>query len=261
MDHFEVLGISRDLATTGIQEVYLRLAKSFHPDRLPQELSDLKPQATKVFSRIVEAHQTLSDPTKRKTYVDSLKGGGGEDSEEEKVRRILRAAGSFQKAEVLLKKRMLAAAELEANRALEDDPDQPDYLALYAWIQSSKPDSEARLPELLKMLTDAVTRNPASEKNRYYRVQIYKRLGKIDEAVADCRQIVDKNPHHVDALREIRLWEMRRSPQKVPAGSKTTAGARPAIGKSPSKPPSSPPTGAKRSESPGGSLFGRLFKR
>ena len=50
----------------------------------------------------------------------------------------------------------------------------------------------------------AIARNPASEKNRYYRVQIYKRLNQIDKAVADCRIIVEKNPHHVDALREIR---------------------------------------------------------
>jgi curved DNA-binding protein CbpA len=254
MDHFEVLGVTQDANPAQVQETYLKLAKSFHPDRLPQELADLKPLATKVFSRISEAHQVLSEPAKRQAYVDSLKHGN-EESEEEKVRRILRAAGSYQKAEVLLKKRMLAAAELEANRALEDDPDQPDYRALYAWIQSSKPDSDSRLPDLLRLLNDSITRNPASEKNRYYRVQILKRLGKIDEAVADCRIIVEKNPHHVDALREIRLWEMRRSPQKLAPSARSTGA------KHPSKPPSNPPAGSKRNEPTTGGLFGRFFKR
>jgi tetratricopeptide (TPR) repeat protein len=254
MDHFELLGLSKDVSVVSVQETYLRLAKTFHPDRLPLELADLKPVATKVFSRISEAHQVLCDPIKRQAYLDGL-NRGGEDSEEEKVRRILRANGSFQKAEVLLKKRMLAAAELEANRALEDDPEQPDYLALYAWILSSKTDSEPRLPELLRMLNDAMTRNPASEKNRFYRVQILKRLGRTDEAVADCRIIVENNPHHVDALREIRLWEMRRSPQKP------TPGAKPTAHKSHSKPPSTPPSTNKRPESPPGGLLGRLFKR
>jgi curved DNA-binding protein CbpA len=254
MDHFEVLGVTKDASPALVQETYLKLAKSYHPDRLPLELADLKPLATKVFSRISEAHQVLSEPAKRQAYIDSLKLGNG-DSEEEKVRRILRAAGSYQKAEVLLKKRMLAAAELEANRALEDDPDQPDYLALFAWVQSSKPDSESRLPDLLRMLNESITRNPASEKNRYYRVQILKRLGKIDEAVADCRIIVEKNPHHVDALREIRLWEMRRSPQKLAPSAKSTGA------KHPSKPPSNPPAGSKRNEPTTGGIFGRFFKR
>jgi curved DNA-binding protein CbpA len=254
MDYFEVLGVTKDASPAQVQETYLKLAKSYHPDRLPLELADLKPLATKVFSRISEAHQVLSEPAKRQAYVDSLKHGNG-DSDEDKVRRILRAAGSYQKAEVLLKKRMLAAAELEANRALEDDPDQPDYLALFAWVQSSKPDSESRLPDLLRMLSESITRNPASEKNRYYRVQILKRLGKIDEAVADCRIIVEKNPHHVDALREIRLWEMRRSPQKLAPSAKSTGA------KHPSKPPSNPPAGGKRNEPSTGGIFGRFFKR
>jgi DnaJ-domain-containing protein 1 len=259
--YFDVLGVARDATPSQIQDAYLKAAKSYHPDRLPPELSDLKPQTSRIFARMSEAHQTLSDPTKRTQYVDQINRGVSSD-EDEKVRRVLRAAGSFQKAEVLLKKRMMAAAELEANRALEDDPEQADYLALCAWIQVCKPDSEARLPELCKMLTEAIHRNPNSEKNRFYRVQVYKRLGQIDRAVADCRLIVDRNPHHVDAQREIRLWEMRRAPNKQtpargtipPRTSSKSTSDRPAAGPSAGRKSDPPP------HSPGG-LLGRLFKR
>jgi len=267
LNHFEVLGLPRDASVATVQDVYLKLAKAYHPDRLPSEMVDLKPLATKIFAKMSEAHQTLSDPTKRTAYAVEL-GRGVPDDEDEKVRKVLRAAGSFQKAEVLLKKRMLAAAELEANRALEDDPDQADYLALYAWIQACKADSESRLPELCKLLSDAIARNPASEKNRYYRVQIYKRLGQVDKAVADCRIIVDKNSHHVDALREIRLWEMRRSAQKTqtsPNLGRTTSsqGHRITGARSPSDPPGGASLSGKRSDPPppAGGLFGKLFKR
>jgi tetratricopeptide (TPR) repeat protein len=243
---------------------------------------DLKPLSTKIFARMSEAHQTLNDAAKRTAYLQQLERGVPDD-EEEKVRKVLRAAGAFQKAEVLLKKRMLAAAELEANRALEDDPDQADYLALYAWIQASKADSEPRLPELCKMLSEAIARNPASEKNRYYRVQIYKRLGQVDRAVADCRIIVEKNPHHVDALREIRLWDMRRTAQKQNTSPNLGRATSPNLGRatspnlgratspqaprhpgsrSPSDPPGAPAPG-KRSDPPppAGGLLGRWFKR
>ena len=264
LNHFEMLGLPRDATTATVQDTYLKLAKAYHPDRLPPELADLKPLTTKIFARMSEAHQTLSDAAKRTAYLEQLDRGTPDD-EEEKVRKVLHAAGAFQKAEVLLKKRMLAAAELEANRALEEDPEQADYLALYAWIQASKPDSESRLPELVKLLTEAIGRNPNSEKNRFYRVQIYKRLGQIDKAVSDCRIIVEKNPHHVDALREIRLWEMRRSAQKQhPAATPGRGATLPVRGPGTrSDPPNPSPSGAKRSDPPNtsGGLLGRLFKR
>lgn len=260
--YFDVLGVSQEATPSQVQDAYLKAAKSYHPDRLPPELMDLKPQATRIFARMSEAHQTLSDPAKRAHYAEQIDRGTSSD-EDEKVRRVLRAAGAFQKAEVLLKKRMMAAAELEANRALEDDPEQADYLALCAWIQVCKPDSEARLPELCKMLTDAVNRNPNSEKNRFYRVQVYKRLGQVDRAVADCRLIVEKNPHHVDAQREIRLWEMRRAPNKqTPA--RGTIPPRATSTKSSSDRPATSPSAGRKSDPPPhqtGGLLGRLFKR
>jgi curved DNA-binding protein CbpA len=259
--YFELLGVPTDASTTTVQEAYLKLAKTFHPDRLPTDLADLKPLATKIFAKISEAHQVLSDPEKRSAYVESLRHVG-EESEEEKVRRILRATSAFQKAEVLLKKRMIAAAELEVKRALEDDPEQPDYLALHAWIQSTKTDSAAHLPGLLKTLSDAVTRNPASEKNRYYRVQLLKRLDRIDEAVADCRIIVEKNPHHVDALREIRLWEMRRTAARGTAPKTTPSPDRKSSGtKTQSKPTTNLPSSSKHDEPSPTGLLGRFFKR
>lgn len=261
IDYFEILGVSRDASAAAVQDAYLKAAKTHHPDRLPPELAQLKPTATRIFARMSEAHQTLSDPTKRARYLEQLTRGPASE-EDEKVRKVLRAAGAFQKAEVLLKKRMMAAAELEASRALEDDPDQPDYLALCAWIQACKPDSESRLPELAKTLTDAVNRNPNSEKNRFYRVQVLKRLGQIERAVADCRIIVERNPHHVDALREIRLWEMRRSPQK-PSPSRGTIPPRTGPGKPSSDRPSAGPHHKKGDppSNPTGGLLGRLFKR
>lgn len=258
LSHFEVLGLPRDATAATVQDTYLKLAKVYHPDRLSPDLADLKSLATKIFARMSEAHQILTDASRRAQYLQQLDHGPLED-EDEKVRKVLRAAGAFQKAEVLFKKRMLAAAELEANRALEDDPEQADYLALYAWIQACKPDSEPRLTELCNLLTEALKRNPNSEKNRYYRVQLYKRLGQVDKAVADCRIIVDKNPHHVDALREIRLWDMRRSAQKQTA----TPGQRASGNRTPSDPPRPGQPSGKKSDppQPPGGLLGRLFKR
>lgn len=260
-DYFQLLGVERGTSGPIIQETFLKLAKIYHPDKLPEEAADLRPLATRIFARLSEALQTLTDPAKEKTYLETLTRGPVSD-EEEKVRRVLRAAGNYHRAEVLLKKRMLAAAELEARRALEEDPEQPDYRALYAWIQSCMPDGEARLPELIKQISEAIEQNGDSEKNRYYRVQLLKRTGRTEEAVADCRVIVARNPHHVDALREIRLWGMRHTASKGTGGkpgslTKTASGkgSTPPASKTPSGHPSRPPP-----PTPGG-ILGRLFKR
>jgi hypothetical protein len=112
------------------------------------------------------------------------------------------------------------------------------------------------------MLSEAISRNPNSEKNRFYRVQVYKRLGQVDRAVADCRVIVERNPHHVDALREIRLWEMRRSPNKQ-TPSRGTIPPRTTATKSSSDRPTVNPSAGKKSDPPHpqGGLLGRFFKR
>jgi len=244
-DLYAVLGLEQGASIVKVKNTYFRLAKLYHPDRLPRDLADMRSEATRLFARMTEAQHVLTDTERRRQY-DCQRADADPDDEAEKVQRVLRAASAFQKAEVLMKKRMLAAAELEAQRALQDDPDQADYLALFAWIQAAKPDSEAHLLEVLRMLNEAVLGNPNSEKIRSYRMQILKRVGRMSEAIADCRIIVERNPHNVDAQREIRLWEMRRAHQ---AQQRARQGSQPAKGDD----KSSPSTGL--------GLFGKWFKR
>ena len=68
-----------------------------------------------------------------------LKNGGGTAREQEEIQAVLRAATNFRKAEVLLKKNNLGAAEEHAFLAVQDDPRQADYVALHTWIVSLKP--------------------------------------------------------------------------------------------------------------------------
>jgi hypothetical protein len=84
---------------------------------------------------------------------------------------------------------------------------------------------------------------------RWFRGQVLKRLGKERQALEDFRFIVENDPRHVDAQREIRLFEMKRLHGGAPR--------------------SDPPGGARGSDHPRrsdhppekGGLLGRLFKR
>ena len=255
-DYYELLGVAPDSIPSVIQAAFFQLAKRWHPDRLGPDLADVRDLATKVFARMSEAHQILADPTRRKEYDDLRKDGGGSAEEQEQVQRVVRAATAFQKAEVLMKRNNAVAALEEARRALELDPTQADYIALLAWVESTQ--LNANLEEILARIEKAQRMEPNNTRIRWYRGSILKRLGKNGKAVGDFRFIVENDPRHVDAQREIRLYEMRKAEQRR-TGQKSPSD-RPSGQPAPRS--SLPPASVKPGEKPGDSgRFGKWFKR
>jgi hypothetical protein len=112
------------------------------------------------------------------------------------------------------------------------------------------------LDEILARIEKAQRLEPNNTRIRWYRGSILKRLGKNGKAVSDFRFIVENDPRHLDAQREIRLYEMRKAEQRRTGQ------------KSPSDRPSAQagrPSGAPPSVKPGDSgssgRFGKWFKR
>ncbi len=251
--YYELLGLPADAPASAVQSTFFALAKKWHPDRLRPEVADLKEQAARLFARISQASQVLSDASSRAVYDKSLEQGDPPD-EVEQVQRVLRANNAFQKAEVYLKRGNLALAEKEAEIAYTSDPSQADHVALHVWIQAQKPSAD--LTDLAVELEKAVKAEPNNLRVRWYRGQLLKRLGRGREALHDFRFIVERDPRHTDAHREVRLYAMRRgnrppsdppnSPGRPsqPAGPDSQGGGR----KSPPPPPK-----------PG--LLNKLFKK
>jgi curved DNA-binding protein CbpA len=246
--YYDLLGVPPDAPAPAIASAYFQLAKRWHPDRLGPEYADVRELATKIFARMSEAHQMLSDPERRKQYDVLVKTGEGAAEEQEQVQRVLRAATSFQKAQVLLRRNNLPAAEEAARAALADAPDQADHIAIVAWIDASKPNADQQAA--LKELNRAARMEQANLRVRWFRGQVLKRLGKARQALEDFRFIVENDSRHVDAQREIRLYEMRRA-----QGGGATSDA--------------PPGGSRGSDSPRrstappekGGILGRLFNK
>jgi curved DNA-binding protein CbpA len=74
-DPYGILGVTKDADISIIRREHRRLVLKHHPDRLKisPESPDLLEQAKAKFMRIQKAYETLSDPTKRARYDDSLK--------------------------------------------------------------------------------------------------------------------------------------------------------------------------------------------
>jgi curved DNA-binding protein CbpA len=245
-DYFQMLDVERTATSEELREAFFKLAKVWHPDRLPEPLSDARESCARVFGRMSEAHQTLTDAKKRARYMTLLTEGGATPEAQATIALVVEAATNFQKAEICLKRNDLAQAEALCKQAHDADPQQPDYLALLAWLRSMKPEGQTAsgAQGAIKLLDRAVGLSARCERAYFYRGQIHKRLGNTQLAIRDFRKAADLNPRNIDAVREVRLHEMRS--QK--------GGSVP--------PPASiaPPRKGKPEAKPSG-LFGKLFKK
>lgn len=215
--YFQMLGVPEDAGADVIRAAYFQLARLFHPDRLPAELAAVKPACAKVFARLSEAHQTLSDEQKRKQYAQQLaKGGAGTAEEEAQVQAVLEATLQFQKAEICFKRGDTAQAESLLRRAIELDGTQADYHALLTWLVALTPQSQSpeATAERIAELDRAVALNGKCERAYFYRAMLYKRLGNDAPALRDFRAAFELNPRNLDAQREVRLIEMRKGGKK-----------------------------------------------
>lgn len=91
MTHYETLGVAPDAPPEEIVKAYRRLALEYHPDRVPEHLTELRKDAEEKFKTISEAFAVLSNPAKRQQYDAELRRQqghrGGQQSRAEERRR------------------------------------------------------------------------------------------------------------------------------------------------------------------------------
>jgi tetratricopeptide (TPR) repeat protein len=210
-DYFNMLELARDSTPEEAEDAFYAMAKRWHPDRLPLELGPVREACSRVFSRMSEAHATLTDGEKRARYMRLLDDGSGSPEMQETVARVVEAATDFQKAEICFKRSDLEQAEALCRKATKLDATQPDYLALLAWLISLKRDNQApeKIAECIQMLDRAVQLSDRCERAYLYRGMLYKRVNRHESAMRDFRRVVELNPQNIDAAREVRLHNMR----------------------------------------------------
>jgi hypothetical protein len=108
-----------------------------------------------------------------------------------------------------------AGALTACQLARELDPDQPDYAVLATWIRAILGGSnlETCVNDLDKLLQDRPNHVPAL----FYRGYLRRRVGNESGATSDLRRVLELDPSHEDAVRELKRIE-RRAPAKRPSG-------------------------------------------
>lgn len=105
----------------------------------------------------------------------------------------------------------LAACQL----AREIDPDEPDYAVLATWIRAIH--GGANLDSCVHDLDNLLVRHPNHVPALFYRGYLRRRTNDENGAVDDLRRVVELDPNHEEALRELKRIE-RRAPAKRPSG-------------------------------------------
>lgn len=211
-NYFEMLGVPRDAPASAVQKAYFHLVKRWHPDRVPGELAELRPHVEAVFRHLTRAQEVLSDDEARGPYLASVQDGGGTPAAERKLAGIIQAAVDFRKVEVMVRRRELAEALALLDRILAVTDDDPDYHATRGWIvfQQGPSDASTR-PLALASLERAIALNPKHDKAHYYKGMVLDRAGRSAEAVECFRRAAELNPKNIEAVRMVRLAEMRGS--------------------------------------------------
>jgi hypothetical protein len=199
-DYFAILGVDRNASVEAIRAAYFRLAKVWHPDKLPMGLLPFREEVAQIFAHMTRAQQTLCDPEAKRQWLEGHTIGLRKRPREEVLREIDSALAKGEWAE----------AERESRKLAESDPADSEALALLAWSAArggDAPDDTLRMS--LVSLDRAVHLDRACERALYLRGCLAKKLGKIEAAFRDFARVVHLNPQNVDALREVRLFEMR----------------------------------------------------
>jgi curved DNA-binding protein CbpA len=72
---YEILEVPEWASAAEIRSAYLKLAREYHPDRVPEHLTKLRADAEGKFKQVQEAWAVLGDPKKRRRYDLRAQGG------------------------------------------------------------------------------------------------------------------------------------------------------------------------------------------
>jgi tetratricopeptide (TPR) repeat protein len=189
IDHYALLGVTRDAEPGAIRRAYTAAAKRFHPDALAsQGLAELREPATAVFGQIARAYGVLSDAKARRDYDAELAGETAVDAE-----RAVNAEGLYRKAEVMLRMGDFGGALRFLRSAVQLMPEESDYRSALAWALHKKnpPETQSAREHLQKALAAA----PANAKAHYRMGVVLRALGDTatgDKHIARARQLDPK---------------------------------------------------------------------
>jgi len=214
-DFFQILDVTASADDEQVRRAYVDLAKRTHPDRFSGCSEAVRRLAEEVFGLVSQAHERLADAAGREAYRAELARGEREAEALEEGRRALAAEQIFQRGEAALRAKRHSQAFEAFRQAVELYPEEGEYLALLGWARYlTAPDDPAARAEARRALKRAAALAPDSEKPYLFLGLLCKGIGRIEQAERMFLRALDRRSDCLQALRELRLINLRREKQK-----------------------------------------------
>ena len=209
-DYFKALGVGRQCGSSEVRRAYYKLAKEYHPDRfLDCGLSrEMSAKINELFHYVTQAYTVLSDPTTCSSYLDELVNGPKKSIN---INQVIEAETAYQEGRVLLNLRRFKAAVRPLQRSIELSPEEPEYMTHFAWaLFKASAEKTAAQNRALEVLLASRELNPGLDLTHLYLGHIYHVQGKERQSEKSFEMAVQANPDCTEALRELRLINLRR---------------------------------------------------
>ncbi len=213
--YFEILEVTEAASEAEIREAHERLAARAHPDRVNTSSEAVRRLAAEVFGHVERAFETLSDPRKRGEYVLGIKKADREAARRADAERALEAEQEFQRGEASLRERAYEKALAQFGRALQLYPEDGEYHAHYGYtLHLCHPDDVDMVQEALEHVKRGIKLASDREKPYLLMGRLCKATGRAGAAEKMFTRAIQIQPNCVEALRELRLINMRRTKKK-----------------------------------------------
>lgn len=239
-DAYTTLGLRDGSTREAARAAYFRLARLWHPDKIPAELDEVRRECAHVYGRLGDAYRALTEvgaPVGVEHVID-VNATAANDSVAPPgaaPRSSYAPTSTLRDADAALARGDLAGAD-EIARALSSAGAQgPSARAILAWcsIQGGVSTDGPALERALAALDKVLTGDPDCVRALFFRGALLKRLGRGEAALRDFKKAARLDPHHIDAQREVRLFAMRARTGSIEMRAVTQGS-----GPQPRKPPS-----------------------
>jgi CheY-like chemotaxis protein/tetratricopeptide (TPR) repeat protein len=212
---FEILGVAEDASEEGIRAAYEQLSQRTHPDRVGASSDAVRQLAEQVFARVEAAFEVLVDPRRRQEHLLERRRAGREAAQVDEGRRAVEAELRFQQGQAALRQRAYDVALRCFQEAVELFPHEGEYHAHLGWaLHCCRPEDPKRAAEAARHIKHGIKLARDREKPYLFMGRVCNAMGRSEVAVRMFTRAVQIQPECVEALRELRLINMRREKEK-----------------------------------------------
>jgi tetratricopeptide (TPR) repeat protein len=212
---FEILDVPENVDTKELRAAYERMSECTHPDRVSAQGTAMRKLAAEAFGYVESAYQSLRDPRARLQVIADHKRMQRVEKDQAEGRRAHMAELHFQQGSQAMTRRDYENALVHFGKSLEMFPEEGEYHAHYAWsLYLCHPDDATIAEEAIEHCKRGIKLASEREKPYLFMGRLCKATGRAGAAERMFARAVQIQPDCIEALRELRLINMRREKEK-----------------------------------------------